>query len=165
MTTAKRPKGALRRGMLVEGRWVRTVARVSNAALVEFPADTVASNILQALSGMVPGPTWRQTDSSPGGSRWHSSVLLQGPTTDRIAVSVLESELPRYAAIVTGDTEGVDLRDLLAEIANTVAGNLKALIGPYYATGIPEPSLPGGFPHAVHRFTNGELHLEVGIYG
>lgn len=151
--------------MLVETDKVRTVMVVSNAALAEFAAAEVEAVILRTLAMAVPGSAWTAVTSSPGGERWHSTVLLQGPTTDRVSVSVPESELRRYAEIITGGSDGVDLRDLLAEIANTVAGNLKSLIGPYYATGIPEPVLPSGFPNAVHRFTNGELHMEVATYG
>lgn len=151
--------------MLVDCPVTGTVGLVSNAALAEFPAEAVDAILLRTLDSYVPAGSWRHTDAAPGGARWHSSVLLQGPTTDRVAVSILEEQTRGFAAAIVGESEGVDLRDMLAEIANTVAGNLKALIGPYYATGIPEPSLPTGFPARVHRFTNGDLYMEVAIYG
>jgi len=151
--------------MLVECEAPGTVVGVSNAALAEFPAEAIDAILLRTLDSYVPSMPWRHSDAAPGGARWHSSVLMQGPTTDRVAVSILEGQARDFATVIVGDAEGVDLRDMLAEIANTVAGNLKTLIGPYYATGIPEPSLPAGFPARVHRFTNGELYMEVGIYG
>lgn len=151
--------------MLVEWSATGTVDPVSNAALAEFPAESVDAILLRTLDTYVPSAAWRHSDAAPGGERWHSSVLLQGPTTDRVTVSILETQARAFAAAIVGEADGVDLRDMHAEIANTVAGNLKTLIGPYYATGIPEPRLPSGFPMRVHRFTNGELYLEVGIYG
>lgn len=138
---------------------------MNNAALLEFSTDSVDTVVIDTLNPYIPSETWQTTEAAPGGARWHATVLLQGPTTDRIAVSILESQSKDFARRIVGDDSGVDLRDMLAEIANTIAGSLKSLLGPYYATGIPEPSLPSGFPGRVHRFTNGELHMEVSIYG
>lgn len=138
---------------------------MNTSALLEFPATAVDEIIATTLDAYVPSGKWQTTESAPGGARRHSTVLLEGPTTDRVAVSMLEAQGKDFAQRIVGDDSGVDLGDMLAEIANTIAGNLKSLLGPYYATGIPEPSLPQGFPGRVHRFTNGELHLEVSLYG
>jgi len=89
-----------------------------------------------------------------------------------VGEQVCPPEVPRLG--VAGD-EAVVLEDASSEEfllfaggfrhAVTVAGNLKTLLGPYYATGIPEPGLPAGLPVRVHRFTDGELYLEVAVYG
>jgi hypothetical protein len=136
---------------------------MSTSALTALPTDVLGSSILAVLNDYVGGSAWTAVPAKGDIDFRHTHVLMQGPTTETISVSVPAAHLLPLASRILGDSP-VDLRDMLFEVANTVAGNLKPLIGPHYATGIPAAGLPTGICVRRLGFTSDDLYLEVGTY-
>lgn len=141
---------------------------VNYRSLADVPLPVLESSITGVLDTCTPGRIWVPAH---GAARPEpaacSQILLHGAGSEMIVISIPVLHLADLAAAMLGPLEAgrADLDDMVRELANTIAGNLKALLGSDFSTGIPEAvACPVGAGGRM-RFTDGSVVLDVIVDG